>query len=392
MIHNWFIVCGSKEQGPYSTRRLKTMALNGTLAFDTFLRREDRSTAKEARKIKGLLPYLRLQAELASLPRGVPILASMDRGLRRHAEKVSCLAFSHDSRVLASGSFDKVVRLWHIPYQKSLPDGMGCLVGHDHTVSLLSFSPDDKLLASSSWDGTVMIWDMTRRLNMPKPVLTLYGHKGPVNGVTFLPDGKTLVTCGDDGTIRVWDARSGVEQQRLDATVPVIHLCSLPGGEQISACYRTPHRGYLALWDLETATMSFGQSPYYAEGPDCVHVAFAGDGQHCVVCHSTGRICMWHLKDRKFTRTPTYIWKANHEAVWSVEFSPNSKLLATASADQTAKLWDVNTQRMIAVCVGHVGAVHDVAFSPNGKVLATAGEDWIVHLWDLTVLPPQYLK
>ena len=138
--------------------------------------------------------------------------------------------------------------------------------------------------------------------------------------------------------------------------------------------------------------MSFGQYPLYVNGPDCVHVSFSNDAQHCAVCHPTGKICMWHLKDRRFTREPTYTFLANRLAVWSVEFSPNSKLLATASADQTARLWDVNTQRVIAVCEGNTAAVYDVAFSPDGKLLATAGEDWIVHLWDLTTLPMEYLK
>jgi len=323
---------------------------------------------------------------------GVTIIRPLDRGLRRHGDKVSCLKFSHNGKLFASGGFDKVVRIWDNPKVQEFRDGR-MLMGGDAAISLLDFSPDDRLLASSCWDGTVHVWDLARGpAHFPEPISVLHGHKGAVNGVIFLPDGKRLVTCGEDGTIRVWDARSGKEEKRLDAQTTVLHLCPLPGGEQILTGYKTTSRGYLALWELETGTMSFGQYPLYAEGPACLHISFSSDSQYCAVCHPTGAICMWHLKDRRFTRQPTHRWKANHEAVYSVEFSPNSKLLATASEDQTAKLWDVRTQQAVAVCEGNTAAVYDVAFSPDGKLLATAGEDWIVHLWDLTTLPSEYLK
>lgn len=320
------------------------------------------------------------------------IINPLDRGIRGHGEKVSCLKFSRNGKLFASGGFDKIVRVWDSPTEREFRDGR-MLVGGNEAISLLDFSPDDTLLASSCWDGTVRVWDLTRGpAHFPEPISVLYGHKGAVNGVVFLPDGKRLVTCGEDGTIRVWDARSEKEEKRLDAKTNVLHLCPLPGGEQILAGYKTTHRGYLALWELEMGTMSFGQYPLDAVGPAVSHIAFAPDGQYCAVCHPTGAICMWYLKDRRFTRQPTYRWKANHEAVYSVEFSPNSKLLASASGDQTAKLWDVRTQQVVAVCEGSTGAVFDVAFSPDGRLLATAGEDWLVHLWDLTTLPSEYLK
>lgn len=70
-------------------------------------------------------------------------------------------------------------------------------------------------------------------------------------------------------------------------------------------------------------------------------------------------------------------------AVNSVCFSPDSKYLATASEDGTARLWDLSG-KLITEFIGHKGKVRCVCFSPDGKYLATASEDSTARLWDLS--------
>jgi WD40 repeat protein len=69
------------------------------------------------------------------------------------------------------------------------------------------------------------------------------------------------------------------------------------------------------------------------------------------------------------------------EAVFGVAFSPDGRLLATASTDRTARLWDPATGARLRILAGHTDAVTDVAFSPNGRVLATASTDRTARLW-----------
>lgn len=63
------------------------------------------------------------------------------------------------------------------------------------------------------------------------------------------------------------------------------------------------------------------------------------------------------------------------DSVWSVSFSPDSKTLATSSADKTVRLWDVATGKELAALKDAPCGVSSVAFSPDGKTLA--GSAWV---------------
>lgn len=75
-------------------------------------------------------------------------------------------------------------------------------------------------------------------------------------------------------------------------------------------------------------------------------------------------------------------FKGHQALVWSVSFSPDGKYIATASLDNTARLWDV-TGKLIREFKGHQDWVSSVSFSPDGKYIATASDDNTARLWDL---------
>ena len=67
--------------------------------------------------------------------------------------------------------------------------------------------------------------------------------------------------------------------------------------------------------------------------------------------------------------------------VYKVAFSPDGALLATASGDGTARLWDIATGRAIRTLACHADGVYKVAFSPDGTLLATLSYDKTARLW-----------
>ncbi len=70
------------------------------------------------------------------------------------------------------------------------------------------------------------------------------------------------------------------------------------------------------------------------------------------------------------------------DAVYAVAFSPDGQTLATASADQTVKLWDLGNGHEVRAYAGHGDEVRCAAYRPGGKLIASAGHGPTVKLWD----------
>ncbi|WP_392535777.1 hypothetical protein [Nostoc sp. C117] len=106
-------------------------------------------------------------------------------------------------------------------------------------------------------------------------------------------------------------------------------------------------------------------------------VSFSPDGKTIATASSDNTARLWTLNGQLLQE-----FKGHQGEVYSVSFSPYGKTIATASGDKTARLWTLNGQ-LLQEFKGHQGEVYSVSFSPDGKTIATASSDKTARLWTL---------
>ncbi|KAL2673544.1 hypothetical protein Neosp_011986 [[Neocosmospora] mangrovei] len=326
------------------------------------------------------------------------------RTLKGHGDWVNAVAFS--GKLLVSASNDRTVRLWDIETGTHTET----FKGHDGWVNAVAFSRDGKLLASASSDQTVRLWDIETSTH----TRTLKGHGGWVNAVAFSRDGKLLASASSDRIVRLWNLATGDKQTlegHSDWVNAVAFSCNHDDDDDddddemlVSASSDSMVR----VWD--TAIGAHNQT-FESHGGSVSATVFSPNGEILASASSDGTVRLWDIEKGNQIRTlehrdPTMGSKQTVEGrgchVLAVAFSPDGKMLASASSDRTVRLWDIRKGTHIRTLkhgnptTGNKQALEDhdcyilaVAFSPDGKMLASASSDWRVWLWDIEGNTPE---
>lgn len=83
------------------------------------------------------------------------------------------------------------------------------------------------------------------------------------------------------------------------------------------------------------------------------------------------------------TQEALMVLEGHTAKIWGIRFSPDGKLIASGSVDNTLRLWNVPQNRLIRTMMGHPFPILKVEFSANGATLFTGSTDGVIRSWDV---------
>ncbi|MBE8994570.1 serine/threonine-protein kinase [Microcystis aeruginosa] len=286
----------------------------------------------------------------------------LDKTLTGHSNWVLSVAYSPDSRYLASGGSDNTIKIWEVATGKELRT----LTGHSRGVESVVYSPDGRYLASGSSDDTIKIWEVATG----KELRTLTGHSGSVWSVVYSPDGRYLASGSWDDTI--WEVATGKQLRTLtghsDSVWSVVYS---PDGRYLASGNGDKT---IKIWEVATGkelrTLTGHSGSVWS-------VVYSPDGRYLASGNGDKTIKIWEVATGKELRTLT----GHSEVVNSVVYSPDGRYLASGSVDKSIKIWEVATGKQLRTLTGHSYRVYSVAYSPDGRYLASGSGDKTIKIW-----------
>ena len=268
---------------------------------------------------------------------------------------VRSLTISPNATLVATGSEAGAVKLWN------LADGADRLqlLGHDGPIRSVTFHPDNARLATTGDDGTIRFW------KLPTPPQLLAGHTAPIESLALSPNGQFFVTGGRDNSVRLWNGTSGAAVATGTGHLSPVTASAYRADSTLFATGDSA--GQLRFWNGTNSTAVGVLGAHTAPVTD---IAWHPAGEHFATTAADGTARLW-----RFPLTPPRTLTGPADAVNAVTVSPDGKLVAVASADQTVRLYDLAAGTALRQLVAQAGAMTALDFSPDGATVAAANAD-----------------
>lgn len=319
-----------------------------------------------------------------------PTTPSLRGTARGNTQAVTSVAFAPAGSALVSGGVDGTTRLWDVadptsPKQIGIP-----LDGRTEAVRTVAFSGDGTIFASSGDEGETVLWNVAdpaepHEAGQPQPIAPT------LDAAAVDPDGRTVaVTDGPRRTMLV-DVSDTAHVRPLGGPFTpegdaVIDLAFAPVGHTLATAGND-----VTLWDTATPTAPrpLGVLPVHDDGRPsaAATVQFSPDGKLLAAAYDDGEAQLW---DVSHPAAPTALGKPLKGPVTEIAFAPDGKSMALGLYLSETLRYDI-TRPDAPVLIGASlsgqpdfrGFVDTLTYSPDGTLLATASGNQTAILWNL---------
>jgi len=341
-----------------------------------------------------------------------------------HTGTILVTQFSPDGQWLASGSGDATVRLWDLDTQMPQAQAQDIKTAHTNHVLSLAWSPCGRKLATGCKSGVICLWEVRAKDGQPEQRLVrkLVRHRQWITALAWRPlhlDGscRQLASSSKDHSVIIWDTVLGQPLITLNGHGCHTVSCVRWGGRDLvytgghDTCVRvyrpadgvlvrslTEHAHWINSISLSTdyllrtgacdpAHATIVKSDPASRGTDEELQAAAlkrweqdvgEQPERMVTASDDCRLLLWQPEVEKRSKASM---TGHQQPVNDVRFSPDGRLIASASFDKSLRLWCGLTGQFRAVLRGHVSAVYQVAWSADSRLLVSGSSDSTLKLW-----------
>lgn len=279
---------------------------------------------------------------------------------------VDAIEYSADGKIIATvGSGG--VQLW----SSTTGELMRTLFNKKEGIHCIAFSPDSRTVATGNTEGTMQWWDV----DSGKNIKTITGHtsfSGPRGFIKYSTKGTTIAIV-DSREIILWDANTGEYLRRLKRQDGFITGLSFSPDERTIASSSTD--GTVRLWKTDTGHLIKVLVKY----TDSIEqLVYSPDGRTIVarsIRSPTDMLWLWNANTGENIIT---LKGEGRGYIRSFAFSPDSRLLAITLKNRSIKFFDTMTGQNVK---SFDGFGYGMLFSPDGTKLTTYGLN-SAHLWD----------
>lgn len=287
---------------------------------------------------------------------------SYNQGLGHNASVISIRFGKKPNEFYSAGSDGKVLR-WDLTNLRKVPE---VIYQGDHLIKSIELSYNDEWIMIVTKDrGLIMVRNVSSLSETGPEVFT---DPEPVQTAIFLPGQLKYLTVNRSGKVQIKGSRSDLAVGTSDKKV--LSLAVNPADASI---YAGTEQGAVEIW-----SDSLEANLHFKEAFAINSIAISADYKMMALGREKGDAILWDLEKKELVR----IISGHQSAITDVDFSPDNRLLLTASRDATVRLWDLDDSKKLPIVLDdHNDWVMSAAFDPTGERLISGSKDNYIRVW-----------